>query len=89
MGFARLSAPISRPSFLHGIWPAGRPDMFYISTMQEEPVRAGVLPIDCNFEGHRQLVGRQPGDVPVTYADRTSLERRLRLHTADWDPRWP
>jgi len=47
----------------------------YISTLQEELVRAGVLPADYNFEGHRQLVGMQPGDVPVTYADSTGLER--------------
>ena len=47
----------------------------YVSTLQEELVRAGVLPIDYDFEGHRQLVGMQPGDVPVTYADSTALER--------------
>ena len=47
----------------------------YISTLQEELVRAGVLPEDYDFEGHRQLVGMQPGDVPVTYADSTGLER--------------
>lgn len=47
----------------------------YISTLQEELVRAGVLPEDCDFEGHRKLVGMQPGDVPVTYADSTGLER--------------
>ena len=47
----------------------------YISTLQEELVRAGVLPKDYDFEGHRQLVGMQPGDVPVTYADSTGLER--------------
>ena len=46
----------------------------YISTLQEELVRAGVLPSDYNFEGHRELVGMQPGDVPVTYADSKKLE---------------
>lgn len=46
----------------------------YISTLQEELVRAGVLPEDYDFEGHRELVGMQPGDVPVTYADSTGLE---------------
>lgn len=46
----------------------------YISTLQEELVRAGVLPVDYDFEGHRELVGMQPGDVPVTYADSTALE---------------
>ena len=47
----------------------------YISTLQEELVRAGVLPADYDFKGHRQLVGMQPGDVPITYADSTGLER--------------
>ncbi len=47
----------------------------YISALQEELVRAGVLPIDYDFEGHRQLVGMQPGDVPVTCADSKALER--------------
>lgn len=46
----------------------------YISTLQEELVRAGVLPADYDFEGHRELVGMQPGDVPVTYADSKALE---------------
>ena len=46
----------------------------YISTLQEELVHAGVLPKDYDFEGHRELVGMQPGDVPVTYADSTGLE---------------
>ena len=40
-----------------------------MSILQEELVRAGVLPRDYDFEGHRELVGMQPGDVPVTYAD--------------------
>ena len=46
----------------------------YVSTLQEELVRAKVLPADYDFEGHRQLVGMQPGDVPVTYADSQALE---------------
>ncbi len=46
----------------------------YISTLQEELVRAGVLPSDYDFEGHRELVGMQPGDVPITYADSEALE---------------
>ena len=46
----------------------------YVSTLQEELVRAGVLPEDYDFEGHRELVGMQPGDVPVTYADSKGLE---------------
>ena len=47
----------------------------YISTLQEELVRAGVLPENYDFEGHRELVGMQAGDVPITYADSTALER--------------
>ena len=46
----------------------------YISTLQEELVRAGVLPADYDFEGHKELVGMQAGDVPVTYADSRALE---------------
>ena len=46
----------------------------YISTLQEELVRAGVLPENYDFEAHRELVPMQPGDVPVTYADSTGLE---------------
>lgn len=47
----------------------------YISVLQEELVRAGILPADYDFEGHRKLVGMQAGDVPVTYADSEALER--------------
>ena len=47
----------------------------YISTLQEELVRAGVLPEDYDFESHKELVPMQPGDVPVTYADTSALER--------------
>jgi UDP-glucuronate 4-epimerase len=47
----------------------------YISVLQEELVRAGVLPTDFDFESHKKLVAMQPGDVPVTYADSTALER--------------
>lgn len=55
----------------------GQPEnlLDYISTLQEELVRAGVLPEDYDFEGHRELVGMQPGDVPATYADAEALER--------------
>ena len=55
----------------------GQPEnlLDYIATLQEELVRAGVLPEDYNFEAHRKLVGMQPGDVPVTYADSTGLEK--------------
>ncbi|MDO4740122.1 MAG: GDP-mannose 4,6-dehydratase [Eubacteriales bacterium] len=46
----------------------------YIQTLQEELVRAGVLPEDYDFEAHRELVPMQPGDVPVTFADSSALE---------------
>ena len=46
----------------------------YISTLQEELVMVGILPADYDFESHRELVGMQPGDVPVTYADSKALE---------------
>ena len=47
----------------------------FVTILQEELVRAGILPEDYDFEGHRELVGMQPGDVPVTYADSKALER--------------
>ena len=46
----------------------------YISILQEELVRVKVLPADYDFEGHRELVPMQPGDVPITYADSRGLE---------------
>ncbi|KOA58815.1 NAD dependent epimerase/dehydratase [Bifidobacterium animalis subsp. animalis MCC 0499] len=46
----------------------------YITTLQEELVRAGVLPEDYDFDAHKELVPMQPGDVPVTYADSSALE---------------
>ncbi len=54
----------------------GQPEnlLDYISTLQEELVRAKVLPEDYDFEGHRELVGMQAGDVPITYADSEALE---------------
>lgn len=47
----------------------------FISTLQKELVEAGVLPKDYDFEAHRELVGMQAGDVPVTYADSEAFER--------------
>ena len=47
----------------------------FVNILQEELVRAGVLPSDFNFEAHKKLVPMQPGDVPVTYADSTALEK--------------
>lgn len=47
----------------------------FVDILQQELIAAGVLPNDYNFEAHKQLVPMQPGDVPVTYADTTPLER--------------
>ena len=47
----------------------------FVTILQEELVRAGVLPKDYDFEAHKQLVPMQPGDVPTTYADALALER--------------
>lgn len=47
----------------------------FVHILSEELVRAQVLPADYDFEAHKQLVPMQPGDVPVTYADTTPLER--------------
>ena len=46
----------------------------FVSTLQEELVRAGILPPDYDFAAHRELVPMQPGDVPVTFADSSGLE---------------
>lgn len=47
----------------------------FVTILQEELLRAGVLPADYDFEAHKKIVPMQPGDVPVTYADTTPLER--------------
>lgn len=47
----------------------------FVQILQEELVAAGVLPEDYDFEAHKELVPMQPGDVPVTYADTSALER--------------
>lgn len=47
----------------------------FVTILQEELLRAGVLPADYDFEAHKKLVPMQLGDVPVTYADTTPLER--------------
>ena len=47
----------------------------FVQILSEELVRVGVLPEDYDFEAHKELVAMQPGDVPVTYADTSALER--------------
>ena len=49
----------------------------FVTILQEELVRARVLPEDYDFESHKELVPMQPGDVPITYADTTPLERNF------------
>ena len=55
----------------------GQPEnlLDFVQTLEEELLRAGVLPQDYDFEAHKKLVPMQPGDVPTTYADTTALER--------------
>ena len=55
----------------------GQPEnlLDFVNILQEELLRAGVLPQDYDFEAHKKLVPMQPGDVPTTYADTTALER--------------
>ena len=75
----------------------GQPEnlLDFVRILQEELLRAGVLPKDYDFEAHKQLVPMQPGDVPTTYADATALEKdfgftpRITLreglrHFAEW-----
>lgn len=47
----------------------------FVDILQQELIRAGVLPEDYDFEAHKELVAMQPGDVPVTFADTSALER--------------
>jgi len=47
----------------------------FVNILQEELVRVGLLPADYNFEAHHILLPMQPGDVPITYADTSKLER--------------
>ncbi|MEH7746754.1 NAD-dependent epimerase/dehydratase family protein [Neobacillus drentensis] len=47
----------------------------FVDILQQELIRAGVLPEDYDFDAHKELVPMQPGDVPITYADTTALER--------------
>ncbi len=55
----------------------GQPEnlLTFVTTLEEELVRAGVLPPSYDFEAHKELVGMQSGDVPLTYADSTALEK--------------
>lgn len=52
----------------------------FVEILQDELIRAGVLDNDYDFEAHKKLVAMQPGDVPVTYADTSALERDFGFH---------
>lgn len=54
----------------------------FVDILQQELIRAGVLPEDYDFEAHKELVPMQPGDVPVTYADTSALERDMGFKPA-------
>ena len=56
----------------------------FVQILQEELIRAGVLPADYDFEAHKELVAMQPGDVPVTFADTSTLEEdfSFKPHTS-------
>ena len=54
----------------------------FVDILHQELIRAGVLPEDYDFEAHKELVPMQPGDVPVTYADVTELERDFGFRPA-------
>lgn len=47
----------------------------FVDILQQELVSAGVLPVDYDFESHKKLVEMQPGDVPITFADTSALEK--------------
>jgi len=67
------------PMVAHRVYNIGnsRPEnlLDFVDTLQRVLVEEGVLPADYDFEAHKQLVSMQPGDVPVTYADTSALER--------------
>ena len=70
------ASPSDIPYAIYNIG-GGQPEnlLDFVRILQEELVAAGVLPQDYDFEAHKQLVPMQPGDVPVTFADSSALER--------------
>ena len=75
-GVVRVMGKAPAPYAIYNIG-GGQPEnlLDFVQILQEELVAAGVLPPDYDFEAHKQLVPMQPGDVPVTYADTSALER--------------
>lgn len=70
---------MARMGFLFHPYNIGNNDpvnlLDFVDILQQELIRARVLPADYNFDAHKELVAMQPGDVPVTYADTSALER--------------
>lgn len=52
----------------------------FVTILQEERIRAEVLPEDYDFEAHKKLIAMQPGDMPITYANTSALERDYGLN---------
>lgn len=75
-GVVRVIRKAPAPYSIYNIG-GGQPEnlLDFVNILQEELVRAGVLPQDYDFEAHKELVPMQPGDVPTTYADASALER--------------
>ena len=69
-------ADVAAPSAIYNIGNSSPENLLdFVRILQEELVGAGVLAEDYDFEAHRELLPMQPGDVPVTYADTSALER--------------
>lgn len=73
------TGPDGLPKAAHRVYNIGNSEpeslLDFVDTLQRVLVEEGVLPVDYDFEAHRELVPMQPGDVPVTYADTSALER--------------
>lgn len=71
--------PDGLPLAAHRVYNVGNSSpeslLDFVDTLQRVLVEEGILPEDYDFEAHRELVPMQPGDVPVTYADTSALER--------------
>lgn len=78
---ARAAGPDGLPLPPYALYNIGnsQPEnlLDFVDILQQELVSAGVLPADFDFEAHKELVPMQPGDVPVTYADTSALEREF------------
>ena len=73
MAFCTLLENLATNCFLENNHPENL--LEFVDILQQELINARVLPEDYDFEAHKELVPMQPGDVPVTYADVSDLER--------------